>query len=253
MTYVSLHETINTTIEAKRQLYKKLTLKSYLRGLKEPLGSRIRCMRPQSIEQALEFVQEEMNTMSFKTLPNAATYAAVEAYPSSATTLPWTITHSTNVQSVTRPNYNPQSNIFRMPNRNPPSNMNLQGPKPMSGVSHYVTKPLPPSGHDWRKFGNPPPSNYFKTREVNFNDCSDYEYGPYFNYSDYYYSEPVYNDDTEYTNYNCNEYSYYEYPQHFNEECSNVNLEPCKSNTNTNINNTEGEDFQYPSQSEKPK
>ena len=63
MTYVTLHEDIPTTIEAKRTLYKKLTMQAYVRGLKEPLGSRIRCMRPESIEKAHEFVQEEMNIL----------------------------------------------------------------------------------------------------------------------------------------------------------------------------------------------
>lgn len=49
MTYVTLHDALPTTVEAKRELYKKLTLQSYLRGLRDPLGSRIRCMRPVSI------------------------------------------------------------------------------------------------------------------------------------------------------------------------------------------------------------
>lgn len=67
----------------------------------------------------------------------------------------------------------------------------------MSGVSHFATKPLPPSGHDWRKFGNPPPSNYFKTRDVNVNDCVTYD--DYYNaiYSECY--EPYY--DTDYGDY----------------------------------------------------
>lgn len=39
MMYVTLHESISTTIEAKRALYKKLNLQAYVRSLKEPLGS----------------------------------------------------------------------------------------------------------------------------------------------------------------------------------------------------------------------
>lgn len=79
---------------------------------------------------------------------------------------------------VLPPNYNPQSNVFRMHNR-PQTQQNYRfgTPRPMSGVSHFVPKPLPPPGHDWQKFGNPPPSNYFKTREVNFNEF-DYDYKP---------------------------------------------------------------------------
>lgn len=63
MTYVTLHETIASTIESKRDLYKKLTLQAFVRGLKDPLGYRIRCMRPDTIEKALEFVHEESNTL----------------------------------------------------------------------------------------------------------------------------------------------------------------------------------------------
>lgn len=59
--YVTLHETVPTTIEAKRELYQKVTMQPYVRGLKEPLGSRIRCMRPPTTEKALQFVQRELN------------------------------------------------------------------------------------------------------------------------------------------------------------------------------------------------
>lgn len=100
------------------------------------------------------------------------------------------------------PNYNPQSNVFRL-NKNQPS---PPAPKPMSGVQHFVPKTLPPnlSGHDWRRQGNPPPSNYFKSKEMNINECFDENpYNIYYdevNYGNYYYSEydydnaPTYND-----------------------------------------------------------
>jgi hypothetical protein len=77
-------------------------------------------------------------------------------------------------------NYNANSNMFRLPPRNNASNNYT--PQPMSGVSHFVSKPMPPSGHDWRRQGNPPPSNYFKTRDVNVNDC--WTYDPNFDYYD---------------------------------------------------------------------
>lgn len=58
MTYVELHETVQTTVDAKRTLYRNLALQTYLRGLHEPLGSRVRCMRPLSLESALEYAQD---------------------------------------------------------------------------------------------------------------------------------------------------------------------------------------------------
>lgn len=140
MTYISLHETIESTIEAKRTLYKKLTLQAYLRGLRDPLGSCIRCMRPETIEKALEFVHEELN-------------------------------------------------ILYMQRRNEQSPV-VSGPLPMSGVIPYVANPLSIRQlHDWTKHGNPPPSNYFKTRELNFNDLYDQQdyYDDYGDHDTYYY------------------------------------------------------------------
>lgn len=248
MTYVALHESVNSTIEAKRALYKKLTLQAFLRGLRDPLGSRIRCMRPESIEKALEFVHEEQNTLyiqqrnqalpdrkpqfaapsfNFNSQPALPTRGfnfapaynmpgpshQVMYHPSPKPMPNWRPqipqirgpTRTQQIFSAPPPNYRPQSNAFRMPHPKPNN-----GPQPMSGVSHYVTKSTPPrpafTGHDWMRHGNPPPSNYFKTRELNFNEGYD-NYDYYFdnyndNYNDYYndfdyygpsYFEPVYN------------------------------------------------------------
>jgi hypothetical protein len=250
MTYVTLHESIPTTIEAKRTLYKKLAMQAFVRGLREPIGSRIRCMRPDSIEKALEYVQEELNIqylqqrnesvprhhIAFRTppaqptgflmskpfnynVPNINSQAAQRFIPppppqrSSMQPQPFRFnppvnTHAQPHMSRTQqifstppPRYNPQSNTFRLPPR--PQPQYQQPPKPMSGVQHYVPKVLPPtlSGHDWRRSGNPAPNNYFKSREVNFNECA-YD-SPY--YTDYYYDSEPYNDLTDYYNH---DYSY---------------------------------------------
>lgn len=241
MTYVTLHESVATTIEAKRALYKKLTMQAFVRGLKEPLGSRIRCMRPDSAEKALEYVQEELNVMYLQSrnesvdkkpqvpqLPKPIHMAPVTmpAYkPFNFPALAPPVSNFKYAQNPVKPigmpsrtqqifrapppNYNASQNKFQMPPRN---NQPNPGFKPMSGVSHYVTKERPiggqQSGHDWRKYGNPPPSNYFKTREMNMNEISDYYQPEYYEYSvpegyqfvdhpEYYYAEPVYYVDNE--------------------------------------------------------
>lgn len=235
MTYVSLHESVSTTIEAKRSLYQKLTLQAYLRGLKDPLGSRIRCMRPESMEKALEFVQEELNTLymqersggtssrkdwqqpisntpRFNNLPMnsfvpgqsngfglAPMKQPIFSMPGPSRQIPMQVQPyqawrpnpilqsqpprgPTRTQQMFRAppqNYNPQSNTFRMPYRPQPQQShnfgNISRPTPMSGVSHFVEKRLPLTGHDWQKHGNPPPTNYFKSREVNFNESDGYD------------------------------------------------------------------------------
>lgn len=278
MTYVSLHETVATTIQAKRVLYQKLTLQAYLRGLKDPLGSRIRCMRPESMEKALEFIQEELNTLYMQersggssisrkdwqqptsnaskfnlplnnftprltnghgfrpmnqqmfNMPGPSRPNPMQAHPNqgwrpnpmSQSQPPRGPTRTQQMFRAPPQNYNPQSNAFRMPYRPQPQQPQNYGnaprPTPMSGVSNYVERRLPTfalTGHDWRKHGNPPPTNYFKTREVNFNEsdgydsnyyyCDDYDGYPEY-YQDYYSCEqyPDY--------YPCDQYSYPEPP-----------------------------------------
>lgn len=246
MTYISLHENIATTIEAKRTLYRKLTLQSYLRGLKEPLGSRIRCMRPESMEKALEYVQEELNTLYLQQRNEGGTNKKDHHFSFNIPTpkqnnfnpprqvgfpLPgiFNTDRQQNMPNTSRqfsagiqpppfwkpnpnphsppqyrmptrtqqmfaappPNYHSNNNMFRMPNRpQGPPVFNHGNPRPMSGVSHFTNKPLPPSGHDWRRYGNPPPSNYFKTREVNTNECAAYDESYYNSYNSYY-EEPT--------------------------------------------------------------
>lgn len=253
MTYVSLHETVPSTIESKRSLYKKLTLQSFLRGLRDPLGSRIRCMRPDTIEKALEFVHEEMNTLYLQqrneNVPErrSQSHHQVGAFSKNFSGLmPYAMPASRhfdnfgyspkhfNSPSISRqyysqqqpvpifrpqgpqfrspgrtqqgfdarsPNYKPQTNVCNIsPSKNRSNNIN---PQPMSGVSHYVTKPMSNrQPWDWSKLGNPPPSNYFKTRELNFNDSCDpydkyYENEYYLDYPDhreYYYEQPQLSD-----------------------------------------------------------
>lgn len=237
ITYVELHETVETTIQSKRSLYKNLALKTYLKGLDEPLGSRIRCMRPPTIETALTYVQEEMNVLYMqrnlqrKPMPISATLPNNQI-PSKPFTFERSfVPHMSRPKfGIPQPDMNRPRPIYQGPSRTqqmfralPRSNMSTgfriaprqpviqqfhnnraQGPQPMSGISHPVARPLPLTRqfHDWRIHGNPPPNNYFKTREVNTNEIYeptyDYEYDYYDSYYDqneinneYYDYEPV--------------------------------------------------------------
>lgn len=291
MTYVSLHETVSSTVESKRTLYKKLTLQSYLRGLRDPLGSRIRCMRPDTIEKALEFVHEEVNTQylqqrnehlperkmqmqpqvsqpryNFGFTPSPVAMLPPRPFamqPQSPFNMPGPSRQMTahpqnpvpifkaqnsQFRGPTRiqqmfgappPNYRPQSNVFKLGPRNVPA-----GPQPMSGVSHYVTKPFPAPRptHDWSRSGNPPPTNYFKTRETNFNElydqpsyCDDLQ-GDYYDY---------YQQDTsEYPDYAYG-YSYEPQPRYSESYCVEEVQEA--------IPTSENEDFQKTFKSDKLK
>lgn len=292
MTYVSLHESVPTTVEAKRTLYAKLTLQAYLRGLKDPLGSRIRCMRPGTMEIALQFVQEEVNTLyiqqrnegghgrkewqpqhtnNFKmplhsNLPMIRTPAFNMPGPStqpiySATGQPrhqpmlpqathgWRPQQSqmhsfrgpTRTQQIFRappPNYQSQNNTFAMPFRPQNQSANSNVPRPMSGVSHFVSKPLPLTGRDWRTHGNPPPNNYFKTREVNFNE-SGYDYDIQYDY------------DNSYPEYDQFYYTCEQYPEYY--DCSYENPTSTVVEEIGNLTTPEQQDFQKEPSSDKQK
>lgn len=59
--YVSLHENDENLKTGKRTFFTAQTLKTFLAGLKEPLGSTIRAMRPVDMPSALMFIKEEQN------------------------------------------------------------------------------------------------------------------------------------------------------------------------------------------------
>lgn len=243
MTYVMLHETIPSTIEAKRTLYKKLTMQAYVRGLKEPLGSRIRCMRPDSIEKALEFVQEELNATYMQNRNESfnerkhTTPKSIQALPTvfspppkafnfpTATFMPSTqkqILHQpqqqqqlqssrlnqvsapfhqqpTRTQQIFRalpPNYNPNSNAFRLP----PRNQN-QFQRPMSGIVNYIPKQLPPTNFN---------SRLLAPQQINRQQASNFPRE--MNFHESYFQDYDYNDDPEYY---CDPEFYYYNPTHF--------------------------------------
>lgn len=278
MTYVTLHESLGTTIEAKRELYRKLTLQSYLRGLKEPLGSRIRCMRPPTLEKALEFVQEEINVMylhqrneNFDRRGNSAPHQQTAAMQKVQPLIPFSQPKPFNfvqpqfswqrpmmqqqqnpvfhpsahtqqrlpsrTQQMFRappPNYQPH-NAFRFPPHNVPQNTR---PQPMSGVSHFVSRQLPHglTGHDWRKSGNPPPNNYFKVREMNFNETTDSD--DLYYYPDYYgeMTNTPYNDAYyDYTQTDAENYNMYD-NDHGQYSEATLSLEAPPPSTNKNQN-----------------
>ncbi|XP_045768365.1 uncharacterized protein LOC123869487 [Maniola jurtina] len=235
MTYVVLHETLPSTVEAKRALYKKLTMQAYVRGLKEPLGSRIRCMRPDSIEKALEFVQEELNATYMQSrnesfndrkhatpkpltanpmvfpspIPKAfhsspfvpPMQKQVPLQPQQQQPLPW------RQNQVGQPNQHHPTRTQQMfrappPNYNPKSNLFRLPPrnqnqfqKPMSGVVNYTPKQLPPTNFYNRGF-TPQLNNY--PRETNVHEFNFHE-NYYDDYPDYYFDPEPYDYYATYT------------------------------------------------------
>lgn len=59
--YVRIHETDNSIIQSKKGLYENMCLGVFLSGLKEPLGSTIRAMKPANLAVAFANCTEEQN------------------------------------------------------------------------------------------------------------------------------------------------------------------------------------------------
>lgn len=59
--HISIHETDVNVIKAKKDLFSEMCLNTFLAGLKEPLGSTIRAMRPESLPVAFSYCIKEQN------------------------------------------------------------------------------------------------------------------------------------------------------------------------------------------------
>lgn len=59
--YVELHNNNAAITASKRSFFRQQALKTFLAGLREPIGSTIRAMRPQSLADAIQYIQEELN------------------------------------------------------------------------------------------------------------------------------------------------------------------------------------------------
>lgn len=68
--YVDIHEADPGAKALKRDLYNKLALKTFVAGLKEPLGTTIRCMRPKNMNEALQFIMQEDNIHYYQNSTN---------------------------------------------------------------------------------------------------------------------------------------------------------------------------------------
>lgn len=190
--YVSLHENDQNLQVGKRTFFTAQALKTFLAGLKEPLGSTIRAMRPADMPTALTFIKEEQNIqylqkkshdiqvvskptnqtkmpIAFKNFqfnrPNNAFQNNIPFTPIPFNQYPFRMTHV----SQPRPVNNFNNNSIRMQQnhfRNNQSNFTpKQNPQPMSGISYRSAQiPLRPMFNQNRNYFEPvvqnPNSNF---------------------------------------------------------------------------------------------
>lgn len=107
MNYIRVHELHPNVIKAKETLFEEMCLNTFLSGLREPLGSTIRAMRPSKLPDALKFCLQEQNSIYFQNRqqsrpPTFSNYNPIQSYQQrqpSSRTLPTSFRqHFTNPQ-----------------------------------------------------------------------------------------------------------------------------------------------------------
>lgn len=71
---LSIHESEDNVIRAKRDLFAEMCLNAFLSGLREPMGSTIRAMRPESLPTALDYCIREQNIHYIRSNLNSPKY-----------------------------------------------------------------------------------------------------------------------------------------------------------------------------------
>lgn len=118
--HIHIHESEHNVITAKTQLYSDMCLNTFLTGIKEPLGSTIRAMKPSTLPEAFSFCIKEQNTFYLK-------YSASTSNPGTyfRTTYSNPPAQKTNYQQnayTFRPNQNQNSYYYQSPNFRSPQN-----------------------------------------------------------------------------------------------------------------------------------
>lgn len=163
--YINIHNDDSNVITCKRDFFTAQALKTFLAGLKEPLGSTIRAMRPETLPAALQYIKEESNIMYLqkRNLPQnqivnnkTVNQTSNQHFGSNTQRFPlnWPqqrpnyLNYKQNFQprnqnflQNTRPNFNqyrPNQSQQNKPNffYQNPNTISRQGPTPMSGISY---------------------------------------------------------------------------------------------------------------------
>ncbi|XP_057666030.1 GATA zinc finger domain-containing protein 4-like [Diorhabda carinulata] len=208
--YVNLHESTEEGKHLKRQIYQNLTLKTFLSGLKEPIGTTIRCMKPTSLSEAMQFVLQEENvhylqnpsrnnhrTQPFKnnSRPNRNFHSLSSSSQTFNSQTPNNLCarqHNFPSQPIpinprtTYQNFPRASQVFNRPNQNvnvfrPNPNANFHKPIPMSistraTASNTQNQPIykrpPPSTNNFRQSKKP---NYTSEELYNVDIQENYD------------------------------------------------------------------------------
>lgn len=230
--YIDTHETIEATKQLKKQFYNTHALKIFLAGLKEPLGSSIRAMRPECLASARQFIISENNIRHLQkphipqvtpkfNVPTFTQYFPNQPFQNqqfNQFNQPFRQNFPSNFSRQTKPVFpsqpidirprqlpppkfftnkqvfgtNKNTNVFKP--RNIPQNQ-FPKPTPMSGISHG-TFPKPPVNQ--QRYFNPPHFVFEELHNVEQNDNEPYISNNEFEGYQYSYPEQQYYSESEY-------------------------------------------------------
>lgn len=164
--HIQIHEKNASVIESKKLLYSEMCLNIFLTGLREPLGSTIRSMRPDTLAVAYSYCVKEQNITYFKAENH--NFNRNNNNPTNKTN-----SHTTNRQAYSRPvpqnlnrNPNPQYQPRPQQYQSRPQQQNLPNPRfpvPNNQLTqqHRPTQPSnnfrPPQTHNNQTLPKPEP------------------------------------------------------------------------------------------------
>lgn len=231
--FIDIHEQQDIIKQMKKEFYNKHSLKIFLAGLKEPLGSAIRAMRPDDLATARQYIITE-NNIRYLQRPH------IENKKPHNNNQNFNFPKNQNNQNFNFPNnYNfiPQNNFT--PIQFPQQNQNLQFPR---GPINVQPRQLPPQRFFTNKqvFGQPNKNNtnVFKPRNINPNNFpkptpmsgishgTSQQYRPQqqqkFRVQELFNIDET-NDVNPYLNYSNNSYSDFAYPNYYNKDDETYN------------------------------
>lgn len=147
--HAELKETNNLVKNTKKQMYEELVFKSFLAGLKEPMGSQIRSMRPSNLVEATKFLNEERSIRTLK-------YNHQPIQTQQRSPRRW---QHFRQQEPTRDRWNPPSQPSRQWNRNTRSSTQVRSERQVEPMSTQTI--LPQQMYNVENFRESPQDNQF--------------------------------------------------------------------------------------------
>lgn len=164
--YIDCHESSDGGKMLKKSLYNDLALKTFLSGLKEPIGTTIRCMKPRSLAEALQYVTQEYNNHYFQNMSNRLPHQSTQVMKTNSKPQANHFNQQFRMPFVAQPQQNFASFNAQTPHNlfMPRSNFNRFPSQPINIRPNFNRMPqrFPTNS---QVFGRPNQSNVFKPNQ----------------------------------------------------------------------------------------